>query len=151
MDAWVIWLLVAVALVVGEALTLTAVAGLLAAASALTAVAATLGVGVAAQLTVFGTAAITSVALLRPLVRGYLNRPDPEPFGMDALIGAPGYALERVSHLGGRVRIGGEEWTARTPDHIEVIPAGTEVDVIRISGNTAIVYPREGPCSSQPN
>ncbi len=48
-----------------------------------------------------------------------------------------------VTGLGGRVRIDGEEWTARAYDETLVIPPGTTVDVIEISGTTALVYPRE--------
>jgi membrane protein implicated in regulation of membrane protease activity len=41
------------------------------------------------------------------------------------------------------VRIGGEEWTARSLDEAQVIPAGATVNVLQIEGATAIVYPRE--------
>lgn len=68
---------------------------------------------------------------------------------MDALIGKPAYALTDVTELDGRVRIGGEEWTARAYDETLVIPAGTIVDVMEIRGSTALVYPREGPWKSQ--
>ena len=41
---------------------------------------------------------------------------------------------------GGRVKIGGEEWSARsyTPD--EEFDVGTEVEVVQIQGATALVY-----------
>src|SRR5262249_22167397 len=41
--------------------------------------------------------------------------------------------------------IDGEEWTARAYDPDVVIPAGATVDVMQITGSTAIVYPRERP------
>jgi len=44
---------------------------------------------------------------------------------------------------GGRVRIGGEVWSARSYDETLVIPAGSAVDVMQIEGATALVYPRE--------
>jgi membrane protein implicated in regulation of membrane protease activity len=43
----------------------------------------------------------------------------------------------------GRVRIGGEEWSARSYDETLVIPPGATVDVLEISGSTALVHPRE--------
>ena len=46
----------------------------------------------------------------------------------------------------GRVRIGGEEWSARSYDETDetlVIPVGRTVDVMQIEGATALVYPRE--------
>jgi hypothetical protein len=37
------------------------------------------------------------------------------------------------------------EWTARAYGPPLVIPAGTAVEVMEISGGTALVYPQEGP------
>jgi len=51
--------------------------------------------------------------------------------------------LEEVTEHGGRVRIGGEEWSARSYDETLVIPVGITVDVMQIEGATALVYPRE--------
>jgi membrane protein implicated in regulation of membrane protease activity len=62
---------------------------------------------------------------------------------VEALIGEPAYVVSEVSGLDGRVRIGGEEWTARAYDQSLVIPAGATVDVMEISGATVLVYPRE--------
>jgi membrane protein implicated in regulation of membrane protease activity len=47
--------------------------------------------------------------------------------------------LRRVDENGGRVRIGGEEWTARPYVEGAVISEGTAVDVIEIQGATALV------------
>ncbi len=58
-------------------------------------------------------------------------------------MGKPAQVLTAVSGTGGRVRIDGEEWTARSYDETLVISPGTTVDVIEISGATAIVYPRD--------
>jgi membrane protein implicated in regulation of membrane protease activity len=51
--------------------------------------------------------------------------------------------LEEVTRHSGRVRIGGEEWSARPYDETLVIPVGHLVDVMQIEGATALVYPRE--------
>jgi membrane protein implicated in regulation of membrane protease activity len=58
-------------------------------------------------------------------------------------VGRTGYVLDEVSDHGGRVRIGGEEWSARPYDETLVIPVGTKVDVLQIEGASALVYPRE--------
>ena len=52
-------------------------------------------------------------------------------------------AEAEVTGQAGRVRIGGEEWSARAYDESLVIPPGATVDVIEIEGATALVYPRE--------
>jgi membrane protein implicated in regulation of membrane protease activity len=107
---------------------------------------AALGLPVAVQLLAFTVTAAIGVLLIRPVVRRHMLRPQLERFGVEALIGKPAYVVSEVSRLDGRVRIGGmrgEEWTARAYDQTLVIPAGATVDVLEISGTTALVYPRE--------
>jgi membrane protein implicated in regulation of membrane protease activity len=60
-----------------------------------------------------------------------------------ALVGRQARVVQEVTGHAGRVRIGGEEWSARAYDETLVIPPGTTVDVIEIEGATALVYPRE--------
>ena len=63
--------------------------------------------------------------------------------GTAALVGRTAYVLDEVTAHSGRVRIGGEEWSARPYDETLTIPKGTTVDVLQIEGATALVYPRE--------
>ena len=46
----------------------------------------------------------------------------------------------RVDKNGGRVKIGGEEWSARAYMPDQVLEAGAEVEVVKIEGATALVY-----------
>ena len=48
--------------------------------------------------------------------------------------------VERVDGTGGRVKIGGEIWSARAFQDDAVIEAGKQVDVVQIEGATALVY-----------
>jgi membrane protein implicated in regulation of membrane protease activity len=41
---------------------------------------------------------------------------------------------------GGRVRLGGEEWSARAYLDDQVLEPGTRVEVAKIEGATALVY-----------
>lgn len=143
MDPWLIWLVIAALLVVAEIFTLTAALGLLGGAALATAGAAAAGLPVPWQFLVFTVAATASMLFLRPLALRHVLRPQKERFGVDALVGRGAYVVTEVTGLGGRVRIGGEEWTARAYDETLVIPPGTTVDVMEISGTTALVYPRE--------
>ena len=59
---------------------------------------------------------------------------------VSSLIGARALVLERVDINGGRVRIGGEEWSARAYMEDQVLEPGTRVEVARIEGATALVY-----------
>jgi membrane protein implicated in regulation of membrane protease activity len=143
MDPWLMWLVAAAALAVAEIFTLTAALGMLAGAALVTAGVAAFGVPLLAQFLVFTVVATLSVLFVRPIAVRHLLQPQVERFGTDALVGKAAYVVAEVTGLGGRVRIDGEEWTARAYDETLVIPPGTTVDVMEISGATALVYPRE--------
>ncbi|CAL9637748.1 NfeD family protein [Streptomyces sp. enrichment culture] len=142
MDPWLVWLIVAAVLAVAEILTLTAALGMLSAAALVTAGLAALGLPVGWQLVAYAVVAGASLLLVRPLALRHMRRPQPVRFGIDALVGKAAYVVSEVTGAGGRVRIDGEEWTARAYDETLVIAPGTTVDVIEISGTTAYVYPR---------
>ncbi|MBB4917671.1 NfeD family protein [Streptosporangium saharense] len=144
MDYWVIWLILAVVLGVAEIFTLTTALGLLGGAALITSVAAGLGLPLPLQLLVFAAAMVTGMVVVRPIARRHLLPPSGDRrFGIQALVGKSAYVLTEVTGRDGRVRIGGEEWSARAYDETLVIPAGAVVDVIEIEGATALVYPRE--------
>jgi membrane protein implicated in regulation of membrane protease activity len=92
---------------------------------------------------VFAVVATVTVLFLRPIALRHVLTPQAARFGVDALVGRAAYVVSEVTGLEGRVRIDGEEWTARAYDETLVIPAGKTVDVIEINGATAIVYPRD--------
>jgi membrane protein implicated in regulation of membrane protease activity len=141
----IVWVVLAAVLGVAEIFTLTAALGLLAAAALAAAGAAALGLGPFAQFAVFAAVSIGLLIGVRPLVQRQL-RPRYGPqhrFGVAALVGRQARVVQEVTGHAGRVRIGGEEWSARAYDETLVIPAGTTVDVIEIEGATALVYPRE--------
>ncbi|MET8217624.1 NfeD family protein [Streptomyces hirsutus] len=143
MDPWLIWLIVAAVLAVAEIFTLTAALGMLSAAALVTAGSAALGLSPPFQFLVFAVVATVTVLFVRPLAVRHVLQPQVARFGIDALVGKAAYVVSEVSGLGGRVRIEGEEWTARSYDETLVIPPGKTVDVIKISGTTAFVYPRD--------
>lgn len=143
MDLWLIWLIAAAMLAVAEIFTLTAALGMLGGAALVTAGFAAVGLPLPLQFLVFTVVATVSVLFVRPIALRHVRQPQVERFGIDALVGRAAYVVSEVTGLSGRVRIGGEEWTARAYDETLVIPPGTTVDVIEISGTTALVYPRE--------
>jgi membrane protein implicated in regulation of membrane protease activity len=143
MGVWLIWLIAAVVLGVAEIVTLTAALGVLAGAALITAGFAAIGLPVPLQLVTFALASAAGIVLVRPIALRHMRQPQLELFGIDALIGKQAYVVREVTDRDGRVRIDGEEWTARAFDDTLVIPVGAAVDVMRISGTTAFVYPRE--------
>lgn len=56
-----------------------------------------------------------------------------------ALVGKPATALTEVTHLKGRIKLGGEVWSARTEDDAPTVPADSKVKVLRIRGAIAII------------
>jgi membrane protein implicated in regulation of membrane protease activity len=143
MEVWLIWLVVAVVLVIAEAFSLSAALGLVGAAALVTAGCAAIGLWLPLQFVVFAVAATLGVVLVRPVALRHLQQPLLERFGIDALVGKRAYVLREVTDRDGLVRIDGEEWSARAFDESLVIPVDAAVDVMRISGTTAYVYPLE--------
>ena len=141
MPAWLIWAIAAVLLSVGEILTPGMFfLGPVALAGVAAAVAALIGLGVALQLVVFIAGSIATVAFLRPVARRHLRMPAALRTGTAALEGTKAVVLQRVDVHGGRVRIGGEEWSARAYVEDQVFEPGTRVEVVKIEGATALVY-----------
>jgi membrane protein implicated in regulation of membrane protease activity len=141
MTAWVIWAIVAVALAVGEILTPGLFfLGPVALAAVLAAAVAAAGAGLGISLAVFIVAAIASLAFLRPIARRHLRMPARLRTGTAALVGTRGLAVERIDVHGGRVKIGGEVWSARAFDETQVIEPGARVEIVKIEGATALVY-----------
>ena len=91
-------------------------------------------------LLLLGTWLIASLLILRPIARSHLHMPPLTRTGTAALVGARATVLQRVDADGGRVRIGGEEWSARAYINDQVLEPGARVEVAKIEGATALVY-----------
>ena len=140
MPDWVLWVVLAAALAIGEVLTLGFLLGLIALAAVLAGVVAALGGGIVVQLVVFIAASIASIALIRPIAQRHLRTPARLRTGTAALVGAKGVVTERVDDLSGQVKIGGEVWSARAFLDGQVLEPGARVEVAKIEGATALVY-----------
>ncbi len=141
MPAWLLWVIIALGLTVGEILTPGLFfLGPVAVGAVASAVVAAIGVGWIVQLVVFVVGAAASLAVLRPIARAHLRMPHAIRTGTAALEGAHAVVLERVDATGGRVKIGGEVWSARAYDESQVLEPGVRVEVMKIEGATALVY-----------
>lgn len=136
---FVAWVVAAVLLAIGEVLTPGLFfLGPVALAAAAAAIVALFAGGIASVI-VFIVASLLSLAVLRPIARSHIRMPALARTGTDALVGRRAVVTRRVDSVGGRVRIGGEEWSARSYLDNEVYAEGTTVDVVRIEGATALV------------
>jgi membrane protein implicated in regulation of membrane protease activity len=140
MPSWVIWAILAVLLALGELAT----PGLFflgpVALATLPALLVSFFAPAWLQVLVFIGGALAALAILRPIARSHLKMPAITRTGTAALIGARATVLQRVDADGGRVRIGGEEWSARAYMDGQVLEPGARVEVAKIEGATALVY-----------
>jgi membrane protein implicated in regulation of membrane protease activity len=137
------WAILALLLAMAEILSVDLFLIMLAAGAGAGAIAALLGAPLGLQA---GLALVTSVGLLAlvrpPMIKRLHAGPDLKT-GADALIGQRATVLREITPFTtGRVKIGGEEWTAAPYLEDDTIPAGAVVDVVRIRGATAYVLQR---------
>ena len=141
MTGLVLWLIAAVLLAIGELLTPGLFfLGPVALAAVGAAVAAGIGGGIILQLIVFIAVSAGSLAFLRPIARRHIRMPALTRTGTAALVGANAVVLQRVDVNGGRVKIGGEEWSARAFFEEQTLEPGARVEVAKIEGATALVF-----------
>ena len=143
MESWIVWLVLAALLGVAEVMTTTLALGLLAVAAVVAAIVGGVGLGLPFQIAAFAVAAGAGLGVVRPLAVRHIRQPPVLRTGTAALVGRSAIVIEEVTPLAGRVRIGGEVWSARSYNEAQVIPVGFTVDVFAIEGASALVHPRE--------
>jgi membrane protein implicated in regulation of membrane protease activity len=138
---WLIWLIAAGALVVAETLSLGLVLIMFAGGALVAGGAAALGLGVGLQVLVFAIAAVGLLLVVRPIARRHLeNTKELSRTGIEALVGRTATVLRTVDATHGRVKIGGDEWSAQSYDTTQVLEVGRTVRVMEINGVTAVVW-----------
>jgi membrane protein implicated in regulation of membrane protease activity len=139
---WILWLIAAALLGIGEMHQGGLYLLPFALGAALAAAVSLLGVSALLAAIVFVLASAIVVGTLRPVARRHRRLPPAIRTGAAALVGKRAMVLERIANDEGVgcVRIeGGEVWTARSYSEDEVIDAGERVEVVEIRGATALV------------
>jgi membrane protein implicated in regulation of membrane protease activity len=138
--AWESWLIAAIALACLEVLSADLILIMLAGGALSGMTVALLGGPFMAQMLVGVGIAIGLLAVIRPGLVHRLHSGPTLAVGAEALIGKRALVLEPLSHVTpGRVRIGGDVWTAQPFDEDDQIEQGATVDVVSIKGATAYV------------
>jgi len=134
------WLIAAVGLAVVELISLDLIFVMLAIGCIVGMLTALLGLPGAVTLVFALGSAVGLLAFLRPgLVKTLHAGPDLVT-GPAALIGRPVQVLTMLAPgQSGRVKIGGEEWTAAPYDEFDEIEPGERAEVVEIRGATAYV------------
>jgi membrane protein implicated in regulation of membrane protease activity len=137
---WESWLALAVLLGALELVSLDLFLIMLAGGALVGGVTALVGGPIPLQVVMALISAVGLLGVIRPgVVRRLHSGPDLRT-GADALIGKRATVLRELAYgTPGRVKIGGEEWTAEPYDEDDRIEAGEMVDVVQIKGATAYV------------
>jgi membrane protein implicated in regulation of membrane protease activity len=139
----VLWVILAIALAIGEALTATLFVIMFAAGALAAAGASALGAPALLQVVVFAVVSGLSVGALRPIIMRHAQsalESGDTPIGIEAMEGCQATVLEEVDGDHGVIKIDGETWRARSFDGYEKYLPGERVRVIKVRGATAIVW-----------
>ncbi|MGI9097681.1 MAG: NfeD family protein [Solirubrobacteraceae bacterium] len=141
MDAWVLWILLAVVLAAGEIMSPSFFLAPFAIGALLGGLTAATGAGAVVAMIVFLVSSGLLLGFARPIARRHLRTPAQLRTGTAALIGRTAIVTERVDNdaPSGAVKLDGEVWTARAYEDGDIIEAGRRVHVVEIKGATALV------------
>jgi membrane protein implicated in regulation of membrane protease activity len=138
--AWLLWLIAAGLFGVGEMVTLDLVLLMLAGGALGGMGVALLGGTVAFQLLAFIGVAAVLLGLVRPIAKKHLTDKTPLQLdGTETLIGRTATVTRAIDVAGGRIKVGADEWTARSQYDGEVFPIGHRVRIMKVDGATAVV------------
>lgn len=136
----VLWLIVGLLLVAAEVLSGEFFLLMLGVAALAAAVSAAAGTPLWVDTLVFAVVAVALVTILRPWLRRRLNSGIVLRTNTEALVGSTAVVVRTVDAHGGKVKLRGEEWSARTFEQGQVLEPGQEVTVMEICGATAVVW-----------
>ncbi|RFU19563.1 NfeD family protein [Geodermatophilus marinus] len=140
MDAWLLWLIASGLFAAGEMASGDFVLLMFAGGAAGGLAVALLGGPVVLQLVGFIVVSALLLVLVRPVAKRHLAEGTPEQLdGVAALVGRTAQVTRAVDSHGGRIRLGADEWSARTQFGGEHYPVGATVRILQVDGATAVV------------
>jgi membrane protein implicated in regulation of membrane protease activity len=136
------WLVLAVGLGVAELVSLDLILLMMAVGAIVGALVALVGAPLILQVLLAAGASAAMLLLVRPSLVTRLHNGPELVSGHNRLVGQQGLVTQELSALNpGRVKIGGEIWSACPYDEGLTIPPGAKVEVFAIRGATAYVHP----------
>ncbi len=140
MAAWLLWLIAAGLFAAGEVVSLDLVLLMFAGGALGGMTVALLGGAVAFQLIAFIAVSALLLVVVRPIATKHLTERTPLQLdGVDTLVGRTAKVSRPVDASGGRIRMGADEWTARSQHSGETFEVGQTVRILQVEGATAIV------------
>jgi membrane protein implicated in regulation of membrane protease activity len=143
MDAWMIWILIAVIFAAGEVASLSFFLAPFAVGALLGAVADLAGLSTIAAVLVFLISSGLVLGFVRPIAKRHMYTTPKIRTGTAALVGKTAIVTQQIDDRTGGVKLDGEMWTARTYVEGDVIEVGRKVQVVEIRGATALVSDTE--------
>lgn len=139
------WLVVMAVLLVIEIITMGLTTIWFAAGALVAVIAALLHAPISVQFVLFAVVSVVLFFFTRPVAEKYLNNSRAKT-NINSIIGEEAKVTEEIDNFNqkGAVVVKGLEWTARSADENEVIPAGSKVRVKEISGVKLIVEKQNG-------
>jgi membrane protein implicated in regulation of membrane protease activity len=140
MDPWLLWLIAAGLFAAGEIVSLDLVLLMFAGGAVAGMTVALLGGATVLQLIAFIVISGLLLAVVRPIAKRHLTERTPLQLnGVDSLIGRTAKVTREIDFTGGRIRMGADEWSARTQHSGESFAVGDVVRILQVDGATAVV------------
>jgi membrane protein implicated in regulation of membrane protease activity len=137
---WVLWLIAAGLFAAGEVVSVDLVLLMFAGGALGGAGVAVLGGPVVLQLLAFVVVSLALLGVVRPIAKRHLAVTGPGPaIGAAAVIGRTATVTRPVDRHSGRIRLGADEWTARSQHTGETFAVGEVVRILEVEGATAVV------------
>jgi membrane protein implicated in regulation of membrane protease activity len=138
--AWLLWLIAAGLFAAGEMASLDLVLLMFAGGALGGMGVALIGLDVPFQLAAFLIVSAALLVVVRPVAKRHLVDRTPEQIdGVAVLVGRTAVVSQRVDNDTGRIRLGSDEWSARTQLDDEAYEVGAEVRIVQIEGPIAYI------------
>ena len=101
---------------------------------------ALVGGAVVFQLVAFVAVSLALLAVVRPIAKRHLEQSTPLQLdGVDTLIGKTARVTQAVDRHSGRIKLGADEWSARSQFDGDAFAIGQTVRILKVEGATALV------------
>jgi membrane protein implicated in regulation of membrane protease activity len=139
---WETWLALSIALGVAEMFSLDLILAMLAAGAVVGMITAIVGLPLELTLLAALASSVAMLAFVRPTFLKKLHSGPELSLGHGKLVGTRGLVTEEITGLStGRIKVGGEIWSALPYDETLRIAPGETVEILQIKGATAYVHP----------
>ena len=140
MDPWLLWLIAAGLFAAGEIVSLDLVLLMFDGGAVARMTVALLGGATVLQMVAFIAISGLLLTVVRPIAKRHLTERTPLQLdGVDSLIGRTAKVTREIDFDGGRIRMGADEWSARTQHSGESFAVGDVVRILQVDGATAVV------------